>query len=110
MPQEGPDEFASRGNPKNYPQGGPEELSSKRTRRNFPEGGTRRNFHQGGTQKKKYEQIFGSIDSSFVLSKSIGDVPDDNIEEPNIFGCLITPEKNIEEPAKWVIAPAEQGT
>ena len=51
----------------------------------------------------------GPLTRHILPSKSIGDEPD-NIEESNIFGCLITPEKNIEEPVKWVIASAEQGT
>ena len=70
-----------REDPKNCPQGGPEEIFLRRNSAKFS---SRRN------QKNEGGKIFGFINSSFIPIKSIGEVPDDNIEEPNIFGYPIT--------------------
>ena len=78
-----------------------EELEKRRRERH-------KNIRCCTPEKKRGGKIFGSIDSSFILIESTGGVLNDNIEEPNTFGYLITPEKNIEEPEKWVVPSAEQ--
>ena len=66
-------------------------------------------FFKERRRQNRDGKIFESIDLSFIPIDSTGGVPNDNIEEPNTFGYRITPEKNIEEPEKWVITSAEQG-